>query len=58
MRLRLRKRLDLFLTLTLIFLITPFLYAEEKRYSIPVEDSPSYGPPDAPVTIIEFLDYQ
>jgi hypothetical protein len=30
----------------------------EKRYDIPVENSPSFGPADAPVTIFEFLDFQ
>ncbi len=34
------------------------LYADEKRYSVPVGDSPATGPADAPVTIIEFLDFQ
>ena len=32
--------------------------AEEKRYSIPLENSPSLGAQDAPVTIIEFIDFQ
>jgi len=32
--------------------------AAEKRYTIPVENSPSIGPADAPVTIVEFLDFQ
>jgi hypothetical protein len=31
---------------------------EEKRYQIPLENSPSIGPADAPVTIFEFLDFQ
>jgi len=31
---------------------------EEKRYQIPIENSPSIGPADAPVTIFEFLDFQ
>lgn len=30
----------------------------EKRYQIPLENSPSYGPADAPVTVFEFLDFQ
>lgn len=31
---------------------------EEKRYQIPLENSPSSGPADAPVTVFEFLDFQ
>ncbi|MBN2653782.1 MAG: hypothetical protein JXR79_01520 [Nitrospirae bacterium] len=38
--------------------IAPFAYCDEQRYSVPVGDSPVYGPANAPVTIIEFLDYQ
>jgi hypothetical protein len=33
-------------------------YGEEKRFSVPIGDSPTAGPADAPVTIIEFLDFQ
>ncbi|MDW7772153.1 MAG: hypothetical protein SCH71_04600 [Desulfobulbaceae bacterium] len=33
-------------------------YAEEKRFEVPIGDSPSLGPADAPVTIIEFIDFQ
>jgi hypothetical protein len=32
--------------------------AAEQRYSIPLLDSPSKGPENSPVTIIEFLDFQ
>ena len=32
--------------------------AEEKRYQVPIEDSPFYGSSEAPVTMIEFIDYQ
>ncbi len=32
--------------------------ADEKRYSVPLDASPSIGPADAPVTIVEFLDFQ
>jgi hypothetical protein len=32
--------------------------AEEMRFSVPVGDSPTIGPANAPVTIIEFLDFQ
>jgi len=42
----------------LCFLIAAYAVADEKRFSVPVNDSPSIGPADAPVTIIEFLDFQ
>lgn len=32
--------------------------AAEVRYAVPAGDSPSIGPANAPVTIVEFLDYQ
>jgi hypothetical protein len=32
--------------------------AEEKRFSVPLGDSPTIGPANAQVTIIEFLDFQ
>ena len=33
-------------------------FADEKRYNVPILDSPASGPANAAVTIIEFLDYQ
>jgi len=32
--------------------------AADIRYTVPAGDSPSIGPANAPVTIVEFLDYQ
>ena len=32
--------------------------AADVRYSVPAGDSPSIGPANAPVTIVEFVDYQ
>ena len=32
--------------------------AADVRYAVPAEGSPSIGPANAPVTIVEFLDYQ
>lgn len=31
---------------------------ETKRYNVSLEGSPSLGPQNAPVTIVEFIDYQ
>ncbi|MFN3480154.1 MAG: hypothetical protein ACK415_07170 [Thermodesulfovibrionales bacterium] len=42
--------------LFILIIATPSI--AEERYTIPIENSPSYGPENAPVTIIEFLDYQ
>lgn len=39
-------------------LISISAVAEEKRFPVPIGDSPSTGPLNAPVTIIEFLDFQ
>lgn len=32
--------------------------AQEKSYDVPIGDSPQMGPQNAPVTIIEFIDFQ
>jgi hypothetical protein len=41
-----------------IFLLLSFASADVQRFNIPIGDSPQKGPKDAPVTIIEFLDFQ
>jgi hypothetical protein len=45
-----------FLAVALIF-PSPAL-AAEKRYDIPLADSPTMGPADARVTVVEFIDFQ
>jgi hypothetical protein len=44
--------------LLVIILLPVSAPSEEKRYAIPIGDSPSMGPENAPVTIIEFIDFQ
>jgi hypothetical protein len=51
------KRLSYFFIVILLVHLT-YVYAEDKRYVIPLEDSPAFGPKNAQITIIEFLDYQ
>lgn len=46
------------LIVILAFLLGAVAFAEEKRYDVPIGDSPSIGPSDAPATIIEFIDFQ
>jgi hypothetical protein len=45
--------------LTILFLFSFSLaIAGVNRIQVPIADSPQLGPADAPVTIIEFLDFQ
>jgi len=45
--------------LTVLFLLSfSMAFAEVTRFQVPIAGSPQLGPPDAPVTIIEFLDFQ
>ena len=46
------------LFIILCLLLFSVAQAEEKRTELPVGDSPALGPADAPVTIIEFIDFQ
>ncbi len=45
--------------LTILFLLFfSVVFAEVNRFQVPIADSPQLGPANAPVTIIEFLDFQ
>jgi len=41
-----------------VFLLFAGTTLAEERTEVPIGDSPSMGPTDAPVTIIEFIDFQ
>lgn len=47
-----------FLSFFLLVLLLSPAAAEEKRYSMPLDGSPTLGRADAPVTIVEFIDFQ
>ena len=45
--------------LTVLLLIAVSMsFAEANRFQVPIADSPQLGPANAPVTLIEFLDFQ
>lgn len=46
------------LIILFILFLAPYSFADERRYNVPIHDSPASVPANAPVTIIEFLDYQ
>lgn len=47
------------LTMTmLVLLFSALAYSTDKRVTVPIGDSPSMGPENAPVTIVEFIDFQ
>lgn len=48
----------LILILSLFFFVASPVLAEENRYSVSVANSPVIGFENAPVTIVEFIDYQ
>ena len=50
------RRLAAWIILTLLAAVPAG--GAEVRYTVPAGDSPSIGPGNAPVTIVEFLDYQ
>ena len=47
-----------FLSCLFVLLLVGTAFAEEKKIDIPIGNSPTFGPADAPVTIIEFIDFQ
>jgi len=52
------KRIPLSLMLLALLLAALPAFAVEKRTNVPIGNSPALGPENAPVTIIEFIDFQ
>jgi hypothetical protein len=52
------KKILLFTTVICILLFVTLASAADKRIAVPLGDSPSMGPENAPVTIVEFIDFQ
>lgn len=52
------KKSLMLLVMALALAFAGLANAAEERTDIPLDRSPSLGPGDAPVTIVEFLDYQ
>ena len=50
------RRLAVWIVLMLLLAVPA--EAADVRYAVPAGDSPSIGPANAPVTIVEFVDYQ
>jgi protein-disulfide isomerase len=44
--------------ITLLLLFSVPAGAADKRVTVPIGGSPSVGPENAPVTIVEFIDFQ
>ena len=47
-----------FLPVLLILLLFTVPALADQRVTIPLENSPSLGPDNAPITIFEFIDFQ
>jgi hypothetical protein len=45
-------------SILLILLLFVYPASAEQRVAIPLENSPTLGPENAPVTIFEFIDFQ
>ena len=53
-----KKWLSLFFMVVLLLGISSYAYAKENSVSVDIENSPFYGKADAPVTIVEFTDFE
>jgi hypothetical protein len=48
----------LFLSCLFVLVLFSQGYGAEERYTIPIDNCPILGPENAPITIVEFLDFQ
>ncbi len=53
-----RSVMKKFLVCIVLLLLYNVALADQSRVEVPIGDSPVFGPDDAPVTIIEFIDFQ
>jgi len=44
--------------IALLLLLSVPAFAADKRVTVPIGGSPAMGPENAPVTIVEFIDFQ
>jgi len=49
---------SIFRTSIIFIILVGWSIAAEERTTIPIGDSPRQGPENAPVTMIEFIDFQ
>jgi uncharacterized protein involved in high-affinity Fe2+ transport len=50
--------MKIILSCIFVLLLAETVQAEEMKTEVPIGDSPTMGPTNAPITIIEFIDFQ
>jgi len=52
------KKFKIFIIVLFVISFYSFAIAADQRYNLSIENSPAIGNENAPITIIEFIDYQ
>jgi hypothetical protein len=52
------KLSNIYIPAFILLLVPALVFAADNRYDVPLGDCPSLGPEKAPITIMEFIDYQ
>jgi len=52
------KKVFSLMMIMFVLLFSTLVFSADKRVAVPIGDSPSMGPENAQVTIIEFVDFQ